>query len=54
TVNTSAIYDFKGSSPFSHIFHATDGLDGHTITSTSSKTLSKSSIIRVLTCEAFI
>jgi hypothetical protein len=48
------MYIFKGSFDFVPIFQAASGETGETIASTSSKTLSKSSIIRVLTWLAFL
>jgi hypothetical protein len=52
-VYVSDKYILIGSS-ISPIFHAADGATGHTIASTSLNTFSKSSIIRVLTCVAFL
>jgi hypothetical protein len=53
-VYESARYNFNGSSIFSHVFQATEGLTGVTKASTSSYTFLKSSIIRVLTLDAFL
>jgi hypothetical protein len=53
-VYASLKYIFTGSLIFSHVFQATVGATGEIIASTSSNALLKSSIIRVLTCVAFL
>ena len=53
-VRESARYILRGSSVFSHIFHATLGLTGEIIASTDANAFLKSSIMSVRIWAAFL